>query len=290
MPHALLPIKSHAIPTHPVSGPTRPDRRRCPRPRSRDPAARRMGVCGVDRFVSNYQLRLDAKGRVSIPAPFRAILARDGHEGLFLYPSLEAEALDCGGNALKQAIDDVLARYSPYSDQWETLSVALYGASEVLKIDARGPRGAHGDGQADRGDHHRGDLRRPGDEVPDLGARPVPRALRRGQASIARGPAGLGLRIRGASAAASWSTGNDGRRRPRSDGWGCRWRTSRHVPVPPRGGAFRPPAGGRHGRPLPRRHVRRRWLHRRDPLAPRHARAGARPRPDRDRRGARTCG
>ena len=97
-----------------------------------------MGACGVDRFVSNYQLRLDAKGRVSIPAPFRAILARDGHEGLFVYPSLEAEALDCGGNALKQAIDDVLARYSPYSDQWETLSVALYGASEVLKIDAEG--------------------------------------------------------------------------------------------------------------------------------------------------------
>ena len=97
-----------------------------------------MGACGVDRFVSNYQLRLDAKGRVSIPAPFRAILARDGHEGLFLYPSLETEAVDCGGNALKQAIDDVLARYSPYSDPWETLSVALYGASENLKIDAEG--------------------------------------------------------------------------------------------------------------------------------------------------------
>ena len=97
-----------------------------------------MGACGVDRFVSNYSNRLDAKGRVSIPAPFRAILARDGHEGLFLYPSLDTAAVDCGGNALKQAIDDVLSRYSPYSEQWETLSVALYGASEVLKIDAEG--------------------------------------------------------------------------------------------------------------------------------------------------------
>ena len=97
-----------------------------------------MGACGVDRFVSNFQLRLDAKGRVSIPASFRAVLGRDGHEGLYVYPSLEAQAVDCGGNALKQAIDDVLARYSPYSDPWETLSVALYGASEILKIDGEG--------------------------------------------------------------------------------------------------------------------------------------------------------
>ncbi|MFL5045854.1 MAG: division/cell wall cluster transcriptional repressor MraZ, partial [Xanthobacteraceae bacterium] len=28
----------------------------------------------MNRFVSNYTLRLDAKGRVSIPAPFRQVL------------------------------------------------------------------------------------------------------------------------------------------------------------------------------------------------------------------------
>ena len=37
----------------------------------------------MDRFVSHYTLRLDTKGRVSIPAPFRAVLARDGFEGLY---------------------------------------------------------------------------------------------------------------------------------------------------------------------------------------------------------------
>ena len=34
----------------------------------------------MDRFVSNFILRLDSKGRVSIPAPFRAVLARDGFD------------------------------------------------------------------------------------------------------------------------------------------------------------------------------------------------------------------
>jgi MraZ protein len=36
----------------------------------------------MDRFVSNFTLRLDSKGRVSIPASFRSVLARDGFEGL----------------------------------------------------------------------------------------------------------------------------------------------------------------------------------------------------------------
>src|SRR5208337_5119121 len=73
----------------------------------------RVGL-GVDEFVGNYTSRLDAKGRVSIPASFRAVLARDGYEGLYVHPSLDADAVDCGGNALLREIDDLLARLSPY--------------------------------------------------------------------------------------------------------------------------------------------------------------------------------
>ena len=51
------------------------------------------GVRGeMNRFVSNYTLRLDAKGRVSIPAPFRQVLARDGFDGLYAYPTLDRPA------------------------------------------------------------------------------------------------------------------------------------------------------------------------------------------------------
>src|SRR5882724_7891968 len=56
----------------------------------------------MDRFVSHYTLRLDAKGRVSIPAPFRAVLARDGFEGLYCYPTLDRPALDAGGTLWHQ--------------------------------------------------------------------------------------------------------------------------------------------------------------------------------------------
>jgi MraZ protein len=92
----------------------------------------------MDRFVSHYTLRLDAKGRVSIPAPFRAVLTRDGFDGLYCYPALDRPALDAGGNALLAEIEALITRFAPYSEAREQFAAALYGTSEVLKIDGEG--------------------------------------------------------------------------------------------------------------------------------------------------------
>lgn len=93
---------------------------------------------GVDGFVSHYTSRLDSKGRVSIPAPFRAVLARDGHEGLYVYPALDQDALDCGGHALRREIHELLGRFSPYSEEHNSFSTVLLGTIENLKIDTEG--------------------------------------------------------------------------------------------------------------------------------------------------------
>jgi MraZ protein len=92
----------------------------------------------MDRFVSHFTNRLDSKGRVSIPAPFRAVLARDGFEGLYVHPALGAPALDAGGHALLSEIDAFLATKPLYSDERDQLSTALLGTSEILKVDPEG--------------------------------------------------------------------------------------------------------------------------------------------------------
>jgi transcriptional regulator MraZ len=92
----------------------------------------------MDRFVSHYMLPLDAKGRVSVPASFRNVLARDGFEGLYCHPALDRPALDAGGNALLAEIEALISGYPPYSDQREQFALSLYGTSETLKIDGEG--------------------------------------------------------------------------------------------------------------------------------------------------------
>jgi MraZ protein len=92
----------------------------------------------MDRFVSNVVLRLDAKGRVSIPAPFRSVLNRDGFDGLYCYPALDRPAIDAGGNALMAEIETLIGRYAPFSEERERLAIALYGTSETLKLDSEG--------------------------------------------------------------------------------------------------------------------------------------------------------
>lgn len=97
----------------------------------------------MDRFVSTFTNKVDAKGRVSVPAPFRAVLERDGFSsgesrGIYCYPSLDAPALDAGGERLAQTIDRLLSGLPDYSDERDELSVALYGDVQVLAIDGDG--------------------------------------------------------------------------------------------------------------------------------------------------------
>jgi MraZ protein len=92
----------------------------------------------LDRFVSHFTNRFDAKGRISIPASFRAVLAKDGYDGLYLHPSLDAPALDCGGNALLNEIDALLNSIPAFSEPRDVFATALLGTSEILRPDSEG--------------------------------------------------------------------------------------------------------------------------------------------------------
>ncbi|PVB61617.1 division/cell wall cluster transcriptional repressor MraZ [Labrenzia sp. 011] len=89
-------------------------------------------------FVSHFTNRLDAKGRVSIPAPFRAVLARDGYEGLYCITSSHCQAVDAGGNELCAEIEKCSEAFAKLSPDHDALSVALFGASENPKVDGDG--------------------------------------------------------------------------------------------------------------------------------------------------------
>ena len=92
----------------------------------------------MDEFVSTYTNKVDAKGRVSIPAQYRAVLAVDGFDGIYCCPTLDRQAGDVGGNRFREAIRGNLANFEPFSEDHEFLSTTLIGESEILKLDSEG--------------------------------------------------------------------------------------------------------------------------------------------------------
>ena len=71
-----------------------------------------------------------------MPAPFRASLSKE--EGIFVHPSLDAPALDCGGGRMLSAIQALLETMPAYSREREDVALALLGTGEMLKPDPEG--------------------------------------------------------------------------------------------------------------------------------------------------------
>ncbi|MEP3475221.1 MAG: division/cell wall cluster transcriptional repressor MraZ [Hyphomicrobiales bacterium] len=92
----------------------------------------------MDEFVSSFTNKIDAKGRVSVPASFRAVLAKEQSDEIFCHPALDSAALDAGGPRLVKHIRGLLEDLAPYSDEKDQLATALFGESEYLKIDSDG--------------------------------------------------------------------------------------------------------------------------------------------------------
>ena len=92
----------------------------------------------MEQFVSTFTNKIDTKGRVSVPASFRTVLAKDGLDGIYCYPSLDAPALDAGGQRLIDKINGLVEGIPPYSDERDHLATALFGTSEILTIDQDG--------------------------------------------------------------------------------------------------------------------------------------------------------
>ncbi len=89
-------------------------------------------------FVSTIDAKLDAKGRVSVPKPFRDVLTKEGFDGVYCIPSPDGQAIDAGGQRLVDMFEHKLAGLDPTSFGYDLLATAFYGESEVLTIDKEG--------------------------------------------------------------------------------------------------------------------------------------------------------
>ena len=90
----------------------------------------------MDLFLSTYENKLDSKGRVSVPAPYRSVLERN-RSPLYIYKSLTLPCLEgCGPERISQIVD-AIDEMDSLSKEAEVLQTMLFSAQE-MKIDSDG--------------------------------------------------------------------------------------------------------------------------------------------------------
>lgn len=92
----------------------------------------------MDRFLSSAVNRIDAKGRVSVPAHFRAVVQKRGYQELYALKALDRPALDVGGLDLLDRYEARIAMEDPFLQTADDMSYFVHGDSDFLKLDQDG--------------------------------------------------------------------------------------------------------------------------------------------------------
>jgi len=92
----------------------------------------------VAAFIGTFENKIDRKGRVSVPAPFRQVLAGQAFQGIVALCSLEVDAIEaCSRDFVDRVMEGIGRRNLPSKDQ-NPLSVAIFGGSRQLPFDNEG--------------------------------------------------------------------------------------------------------------------------------------------------------
>lgn len=92
----------------------------------------------MDRFLSHAVNRIDSKGRVSVPAHFRAVLQKRGYTELYALRALAMPAMDVGGLDLLDRYEERIARADPFLQSTDDMSYFCHGDGTFVKLDQDG--------------------------------------------------------------------------------------------------------------------------------------------------------
>src|SRR5439155_10809489 len=91
----------------------------------------------VELFFSTFVNKVDRKGRVSVPATFRAAVADQSFPGIVVFPSFKYHALDASGIKRMEEMKARLNTLEEFSDEHENLGI-LFADSQALPFDTEG--------------------------------------------------------------------------------------------------------------------------------------------------------
>lgn len=89
-------------------------------------------------FIGTHIVGVDAKGRASVPAPFRALLSGDGKGRVFVWPSYRGPWLEAGDAALLARYQAALSARGEFDDLRDDFDYAIFGEARSLDLDETG--------------------------------------------------------------------------------------------------------------------------------------------------------
>ena len=89
-------------------------------------------------FTGTFENKVDRKGRVSLPADFRAELPEGGERVVYIYPSPKHDALEACDKEFMGRLVDAIEERPLYSDEEEDLNQAIVAQARKAQLDETG--------------------------------------------------------------------------------------------------------------------------------------------------------
>ena len=89
--------------------------------------------------MSTFTNKIDAKGRVSMPADFRDLVARSNETGIIIYKTFDKQCLSgCMMPYFMKLSDAISNNFDPFSKENDYFNTAIFADSVALEIDKDG--------------------------------------------------------------------------------------------------------------------------------------------------------
>ncbi|MBV8938397.1 MAG: cell division/cell wall cluster transcriptional repressor MraZ [Alphaproteobacteria bacterium] len=89
-------------------------------------------------YLSSFTNRIDKKGRVSVPATFRAVLGKEESPGVYASPSVRHPCLECCGPNYFKKLHSMIEAMDPFSPERDAFATMVFGETSLLGVDGEG--------------------------------------------------------------------------------------------------------------------------------------------------------
>ena len=89
-------------------------------------------------FIGTFVNKIDKKGRVSVPATFRAALSNQSFQGIIAFRSYTVQALEACGMDRMELLSKSLDNLDVFSQDQDDLTAALFADSHQIPFDGEG--------------------------------------------------------------------------------------------------------------------------------------------------------